>query len=235
MRAMHGGGDGGRPAAVHGEEQPVDQDPATFWDGRYGEHPQLWSGQPNRALVETVADLPVGRALELGCGEGADAVWLAEQGWRVTAVDVSATAIDRGRALAARRELLDEQIQWVVADLATWRPSGMVDLVTSCFLHSPVELPRVEVLRRVAACVVPGGHLLVVGHAEAPPWASGHGHRHFAGPDEEVAELALPSDTWEVVVAEVRARQGTSPDGEPADLRDSVVLFRRVAAGSGRP
>ena len=213
-----------------------------YWEGRYGEREQIWSGRPNAALVATVSELTPGRALDLGCGEGGDAVWLAAHGWRVAAVDASATAIERARAAAAANGVGNGEIEWVVADLATWRPAGGFDLVSACFLHSPLEFPRTEVLRRCAETVVSGGHLLVVGHAAAPPWSrmaqhdaehdgdghdDGHGHHHFRSAAEELDDLALPVADWETALAEVRTREATGPDGEHATLEDSVVLLRR--------
>lgn len=221
------------PAALsHTDEMSQSQTAAEFWDGRYGEREQVWSGNPNRVLVDLVANLPPGRALDLGAGEGGDSVWLAERGWRVTAIDVSATALARGRAAASARGPAGARIDWEVADLATWRPSDRYDLVSAFFLHSPVEFPRVEVLRRAADAVADGGHLLLVGHAEPPPWMRGHEHAGdhemtLPTPESEMADLALDESEWEVVNAEVREREGTGPDGERGVLRDSVVFLRR--------
>jgi len=200
---------------------------AQFWEERYAGR-QVWSGKVNAAMAAVVAELPVGRALELGCGEGGDALWLAEKGWQVTAVDISSTAIERGRAMAAERGLA-ERIEWVAADLAEWAPTGAFDLVTASFLQSPLELQRVEILRKAADAVAPGGHLLLVSHAAAPPWASGlqHGHAAFPQPATELALLGLPAVGWQIVVAEVRRRAATGPDGTPAELDDTVVLVRR--------
>lgn len=203
-------------------------DPTEHWHQRYAERDRVWSGEPNRALVETVGDLAPGRALDLGCGEGGDAVWLAERGWSVTAVDIAGNAVERGRAAAAERGLND--IDWVVADLGSWQPSGRYDLVSACFLHSTVDLPRTEILQRMAGSVAAGGHLLVVGHAEPPPW-SAHRHHHspedFPTPSGELVELALAPGSWETVVCEAREREATGPDGEQATLEDTVVLVRR--------
>jgi trans-aconitate methyltransferase len=206
-----------------------------FWNQRYAERERIWSGRPNVALVDTVSPLAPGRALDLGCGEGADSIWLAEQGWTVTGLDVSETAIERARAEAEHREL---PITWVAADLSAWEPPERFDLVSACFLHSPIEFARTDVLRRIAGSIAPGGHLLVVGHAEPPPWsryaeqeaeAEGHQHGHdhfFLGPEQELEALNL-GEEWEPLTVELRERQATGPDGEQAVLRDSVVLMRR--------
>ncbi|HQZ00258.1 MAG TPA: class I SAM-dependent methyltransferase [Propionicimonas sp.] len=199
--------------------------PESFWEERYAGKPQVWSGRVNRVLAELFADLPPGRALDLGCGEGGDAIWLAEHGWTVTAVDISTTAIERGRRAATG---LADPIDWVVADLGEWTTNKRFDLVVSSFLQSPIELPRASILRAAAALVAPAGRLLVVAHAAPPPWASQlHDHHEaFLTPAAQVAELDL-DDSWKIEIAEVRSRPATGPDGEAAELEDSVVLVTR--------
>lgn len=197
-----------------------------FWEDLYGERAQVWSGKVNAALEQRAADLPAGRALDLGCGEGADALWLAERGWAVTAVDISATALDRGRAEAERRGLV---VDWRRQDLAEGLPGGPYDLVSAQFLQSPVALARTEVLRRAAALVAPAGVLLVVGHAAGPP-----GSHHQPDPalmpsaDTVLHELEL-DDGWEVLESQDVVRVATGPDCERVEFLDSVVLARRRA------
>jgi SAM-dependent methyltransferase len=205
-----------------------------FWEERYGSRPQVWSGRVNPVLTDVAAGLPPLTALDLGCGEGGDAVWLARQGWQVTAVDISRIAVERGRA-AAREAGIGERITWLVQDLGEWVPSGAYDLVSAFFLQSPVHLPRADVLRRAATAVAPGGRLLVVSHAAPPPWATPlhAGHNDFPTPEGDIADLRLAEGEWEVVTAEVRTRAATGPDGEPATLDDSVVLLRRLPAEPG--
>lgn len=200
---------------------------AQFWEDRYAGRP-VWSGKVNSTMAGLVTGLPAGRALDLACGEGGDALWLAAQGWRVTAVDISSTAIARGRTEAAARGLTD-RITWCAADLTDWLPAQEYDLVSACFLQSPVELARGGILRRAAAAVAAGGHLLLVSHAAPPPWASGlqHGHADFPQPDTELDLLGLPDGDWDVRIAEVRTRQATGPDGTAAELDDTVVFLRR--------
>ncbi len=204
-------------------------DASEHWERRYGERERIWSGNPNRALVTEAAGLSPGRALDLGCGEGADSVWLAEQGWRVTAVDVSATAVSRGKAWADERGIADDAIEWIVEDLEAWRPRETYALVSACFLHSRIAFERTAVLRRAAEAVKPGGHLLIVGHAEAPPWAGAHAGEapQFLGPDEELAALQLDDTHWTTITREKRTREATGPDGKSATLCDAVLLLRR--------
>lgn len=99
----------------------IEQEPRAFWEQMYGERDQVWSGKVNVPLAREVDGVAPGRALDLGCGEGADAIWLAEQGWTVTAVDISATALDRGRAEAQRRGL---DVDFRQHDLAEGVPDG---------------------------------------------------------------------------------------------------------------
>ncbi|MCA0294178.1 MAG: class I SAM-dependent methyltransferase [Actinobacteria bacterium] len=199
-----------------------------FWQERYRGAP-VWSGRANAVLVDLAADLPPGRALDLGCGEGGDAIWLATRGWQVTAIDISSNAIDRGRAAAAAAGVPDDRIEWIACDLDDWTGSAGYDLVSAFFLQSPVALARERILRQAAASVAPGGRLLLVSHAAAPPWAGQlHAHHHddFPTPDGELAALGL-DDGWQVLIAEVRHRAATGPDGQPAELDDTVVLVQR--------
>jgi SAM-dependent methyltransferase len=200
--------------------------PAGFWEDRYASMDLVWSGNVNHALVQVAAELTPGRSLDLGCGEGGDVVWLAQHGWDATGVDISATATRRAADAAHAAGIPDDRIHFEAADLATWTPQGTYDLVTASFLQSPVDLPRGDILRRVAERLAPGGHLLVVSHAAMPPWARNPAHHHtFPTPDEDVAAIGLTD--WTPVIAEVRSREATGPDGQHATLDDTVVLLRR--------
>lgn len=211
-------------------DEPTDA--RTFWDARYGERPRIWSSSVNRALADAATGLTPGRALDLGCGEGGDSVWLAEAGWQVTGVDISATALDRAREFAKVRGLDGERVNWKQVDLTEGFPAGEFDLVSACFLASPVNLPRAAILQRAAQAVAPGGTLLIVSHAGAPPWARNtHRHAHsrqdFPSPGQELETLDLDDAVWNIVIAEVRSRQATGPDGEHGVLEDTVVIARR--------
>lgn len=214
--------------ATTDHHQPDDRDPRTYWEQRYAEKPRIWSGRPNLVLTQVAANLTPGRALDLGCGEGADAIWLAEQGWAVVGLDISATALARARSEATSRSLDESRARFCESDLAEL-PAGPFDLVTASFLHSPVTLERSDVLRRAAGIVGLGGHLLITTHAAPPPWAQPHHtreHRFFTA-DEEIAQLGLADADWITELSEVRERAAMSPDGEPAALQDGVVLLRR--------
>jgi len=169
-------GNGGPEGHAHQEdpEEPAEQ----VWERLYTERGQRWSGRPNQRLVEVAADLRPGRALDLGCGEGGDAVWLALRGWVVTAVDVSPTALGRLTARAAAEGIAD-RIDAIHIDLATAFPEvpeGGWDLVSAQFFQSTVALPRAAILRRGAAATAAGGLLLVV----EPAGRVGRQHRRPA-------------------------------------------------------
>jgi 2-polyprenyl-3-methyl-5-hydroxy-6-metoxy-1,4-benzoquinol methylase len=117
------------------------------WDERYRESDRIWSGNPNVVLVAEVLDLAPGRALDLGCGEGADAVWLARRGWQVTAVDISGVALSRAASHAAEAGV---EIDWQRHDLEQSFPAGEFDLISAQFLHFWEEFDREKILRRAA-------------------------------------------------------------------------------------
>ncbi|WP_052850212.1 bifunctional NAD(P)/FAD-dependent oxidoreductase/class I SAM-dependent methyltransferase [Streptomyces avicenniae] len=202
---------------------------AREWDERYAQSERVWSGEPNTELVRHVTALPPGRALDLGCGEGGDAVWLASRGWRVTAVDVSRVALGRAARHAADAGVAD-RIDWQRHDLATSFPAGSHDLVSAQFLYSLTDMPRERILRSAAAAVAPGGVLLIEGHAGLPHWedADAHGDIHLPTPDEVVASLRLPAGEWEVLVSEEHERTQLAPDGTPAVRTDNTVMLRRL-------
>lgn len=228
--AEHNGAEGARAAI----------DPAAAWDERYRTKTRLWSGDPNPQLVREAGGLKPGHALELGCGEGADAIWLAHHGWTVTAVDVSAVALERARshekAVFARESVQAAEgapasrITWQQADLEQWQPEGAFDLVTSQFLHSE-ELDWRLPLRTAAAAVKPGGTLLVVGHHpdRLPPWGGGHHHGDmFYKGEDLIRELSLEGPGWQVEVLTSRERPVTGPEGQQATIADVVLRATRL-------
>jgi len=197
------------------------------WEEHYAERKRVWSGRANVRLVEVAASLPPGRALDLGCGEGGDAMWLAEHGWQVTAVDISQTALDRAAADALARNVTD-RIDFARHDLPDTFPKGVFDLVSAQFLHSMTELDRPRVLRLGADAVGAGGLLLIVDHAGPPPWASKlHHHHEFPGIEEVIESLNLDAGQWERVRAEAVGREDTGPNGEAGTLVDNVIILRR--------
>ena len=214
------------------------QESAQQWDQRYQTSGRLWSGSVNVAVATMVEPLDPGTALDLGCGEGADVIWLAEHGWQATGVDISQVAIQRATEAAHERGLSDEQARFVVADVTTWQSTQRFNLVTAAFLHSHGTFDRGAALHTATAHVAPGGFLLVVSHASFPPWATSHQsqdddhtqHEHEpATPESDLALLQLDPAEWTVEVAETRPRQATGPEGQEATLDDTVILARRAA------
>jgi SAM-dependent methyltransferase len=133
---------------------------ADAWDHRYADADLVWSAEPNRFVAEELADLPPGRAVDLAAGEGRNALWLAGLGWRVTAVDFSAVALDKGRQLARRASV---EVDWLVADVLGYAPAGGFDLVLVAYLQLPAH-QLATLWANAAAALDPGGTLLVVGH-----------------------------------------------------------------------
>jgi SAM-dependent methyltransferase len=200
------------------------QSAAEYWENRYRENGKSWSGSANAALVREINGVAPGSALDLGCGEGGDALWLAHQGWSVTAVDIAPSAL----AIGAAEQQPGDDITWIAADLSDWLPPRSYDLVSSCFLHSTVDLPRERILRRAAAAVAPGGQLLVVGHSGAPHWDAPEGHHHHAPeelptPDEVLASLRLEDGDWDVLTNELVER----PDARLGTTIDGILRLRR--------
>jgi SAM-dependent methyltransferase len=193
-----------------------------FWEQFYGERDQVWSGQPNVVLVEEIDGMEPGTALDLGCGEGADSIWLAEQGWRVTGADISQVALERAAAHAAGVGVAD-RITWERHDFSQSIPSGPFDLVSAQFLHSPVDDPRDPALRAAARAVAPGGTLLVVSH-ESVPW---HPEVEFPTAQEVLDSLDIDPHAWTVERLDSRPRRVKRPDGDEVDVSDSVVRLRR--------
>jgi SAM-dependent methyltransferase len=198
-----------------------------FWDARYASRERIWSGEPNRQLVTEAASLSPGRALDVGSGEGADALWLAGRGWRVTAVDVSAVALARAAAHAAEHgDEVASRLAWERVDVRTWTPQpAAYDLVSAHFLH-PAPDVRPAIVRGLAAAVAPGGVLLYVGHDPSGLGGIAHGHPELLPAVSEIAEL-LDGAEWNVEVAEARARAASDPDGRAMTLHDAVVRARR--------
>ena len=203
--------------------EPVDAQ--QVWEERYAESDRIWSGRPNDRLVELVADLPPGRALDLGCGEGGDAVWLAQRGWQVVAVDIATNALARAATAAGE---LSARIDFVQHDLTKTFPQGSFDLVSAQFLHSPLDWDRTVLMRRAAAAVAPGGILLIVDHAAAPPWAQRMRDREFPSAQAVVEDMDLDPAQWQRLRVGSAQRETESPDGRPVTLTDNVIVLRRV-------
>ncbi|MCW0213187.1 MAG: NAD(P)/FAD-dependent oxidoreductase [Pseudonocardia sp.] len=228
----HGHPAGNRSSEDHAEGCPEshteNHTEAAAWDARYAGSDRVWSGKANDVLVRVVPDLAPGTALDLGCGEGGDAIWLARNGWRVTATDISRVAIDRAADHAAAEGVAD-RIDFRRRDLGANFPDGEFDLVSAHFLHSWGDLPRERILRSAAAAVAPGGALLVVGHSGFPSWETEPpADVAFPTPEEVLASLKLPDGTWEVLISDEHERTQTGPDGRPGTRTDNTLMIRRL-------
>ena len=195
------------------------------WDKRYETSELVWTADPNRFLVAELEGVPPGRALDLGAGEGRNAVWLAQQGWTVTAMDFSDVGLDKARTLAASAGV---ELDTVCTDATDLDEPSAFDLVAVMYLHLPSERRRVA-HRRAAAAVAPGAILLVVGHDTTNP-SAGYGgpqdERVLFGPEDVVADLAASG--LEIERAERVARVVATSDGERTAI-DAIVRARRPA------
>lgn len=200
-----------------------------FWEAQYASTDRMWSGRAYPALPEIVTGTAPGRSLDVGCGEGADVLWLAGQGWDALGIDLAPTAIARARQQA--REAALPTARFHVADLADWDPGeGAYDLVTAFFIHTHDSADRIRLLRRAAELVAVGGRLLIVSHATMPPWAHDHDHHGASAvitPDEERSAVGLVTG-WAPELMETRSRAVNGPDGTHALLEDSILCLRRL-------
>lgn len=211
----------------HGADSP--DMGADFWNERYASAPAIWSGRPNPQLVAEAAALAPGRALDVGSGEGADAIWLAQRGWTVTAVDISTVALERAQEHA--RQAGDDvagRITWQQADITAWTPPpSSFDLVSAQFLHVPTA-GRAALNGALASAVAAGGALLVVGHhpldLETTVRRPSRADLMFTA--EETLGALNPAD-WEVLAAEARPRMVADAEGSEVTVHDAVLFARR--------
>jgi len=210
---------------MHSDEDAAALFEPRGWEERYTGEGQVWSGNPNAQLVVEASRLTPGTALDVGCGEGGDVIWLAQQGWTVTGADFSANGLARAARHAQDAGVAD-RCDWWQVDARTFDPGGRTwDLVTTHFLHPPGG-QMVDVVRRLVNAVAPGGHLLVVAHAPSEQLFAGH-------PEEQrramfLAEELLPAlpEDFEALVVEQRPRTVTR-EGRTFDIDDSTLLARR--------
>lgn len=213
----------------HGKEGRSNVMKAAEWDARYAKG-RMWSVEPNRFFAQVVDGLEPGTAIDLACGEGRNAVWLAQNSWTATGVDFSSVAVERGRAGAAE---LGIAVEWLVADLTQWDPGDRQwDLVGHVYLHLPTSAHE-SLLNRAASWVAPGGHLVVVGHDRTN---IEHGHGGPQDPDVLTTPIELRASLeaagLTVKRAETVLRPVTVTDDDGAerlvDAIDHVVVAQRA-------
>ncbi|MUL40592.1 class I SAM-dependent methyltransferase [Streptomonospora sp. PA3] len=213
-------------SAHSGAPQEFDR---AYWEEHYRgadrEHGHGGAGlPPNPHLLAAAQGLAPGRALDAGCGHGAEAAWLAANGWRVRAVDISAAALERARErVRAARPEAAERIEWAQADLTARPPEAAAfELVCSHYVHTAA--PPSTLVETLAAAVAPGGTLLVVGHH---PDDAHHADTPGAHLTPQEAASALDPEHWEVLTAEKATRQAATGHGGGIPLTDTVLRARR--------
>jgi SAM-dependent methyltransferase len=193
------------------------------WDERYASTELVWTAEANRFVVEELAGLAAGRALDLGTGEGRNAIWLAERGWQVTAVDFSAIGLAKAAELAAGRGVTG--IRWVEADLRGYQPGPAVyDLVLLAYIHLPPD-EFGALLQMAASALAPGGTLLVVGH-DVDNIAHGHGGPQDPRILHRAPDVVAALPGLAIQRAEQARRTVLTDDGERTAI-DTVVRAQR--------
>ena len=197
------------------------------WDKRYSATGLVWAAAPNALFAELAGELSPGRALDVAAGEGRNAIWLAEQGWQVDAIDFSEVGVDKGRQIAEKRRVA---VSWLVGDVCDYRfETGVYDLVAVLFLHtSPAE--RMCWIPALAGAVKPGGLLVYIGH---DPENVGRG---TGGPQDRsllpsIAELQQQLAGFEIEQAEVRERPVSSDPGHGGGegmALDTLLVARKA-------
>lgn len=204
-------------------------DAVAFWNGVYAARSPATDPQPNGVLTEAVSDYPPARALDLGCGDGGDTLWLAARGWHVTAVDISTVALARLADLTSSHGLRN-RVAAEQRDLRKSFPQGRFDLISAHYLHTPFDLDRSGVLRAAAHALRPGGRLLVVDHGSTAPWSWNQDpDLRYPSPREVAAGIDLDPATWLIERADAPRRIAAGPEGRTAEVTDHVLLIRRTA------
>lgn len=201
--------------------------PGDFWTSLYERRPRKALGNPGKALQSLLQDLPPGKALELGSSRGDDAIWLAQQGWHVTGVDIALNAIETAKAFA-KEAGVSARTDFRSMDLTRETPTGKFDLVMALFFQSPIDFPRDAILNKVAGQVASGGYFLTVTHGSVPPWNGMSDFHEFPTPQEEYAALKLDPNLWEIVCLEARERQVTGPQKQETLVKDNIVFLKRI-------
>jgi SAM-dependent methyltransferase len=210
-------------ARVIGESDRVD---CQRWDEKYAGIEFSSALSPSQFVATELAGLPPGRALDLAAGHGRHTVWLAEHGWRVTAVDFSRVGLDKARKLSAARGVGDDQVDWVIADLNDYQPArGAFELVLLAYLQVGAVL-RAKVLAGAAAALAPGGTLLVIGHDLANLTEGAGGPRY---PEVLYTPEGITADLRGLqIVRAGRLRRTVELDGAPATAIDTLVRAERA-------
>nr|WP_321481862.1 class I SAM-dependent methyltransferase [uncultured Cohaesibacter sp.] len=198
--------------------------PLQFWEGLYANASGETSGNPSTALARFAGDRTPGRALDLGCAKGDDAVWLAKQGWQVLGVDIAPAALRHAAANAVRNNVT---VRFEQHDLSQSFPDGTFDLISANFLQTPFDLPWADIVRRAAKALSPCGLLLAVTHERVAPWAWSDSEQALPNAKDRFADLALPQSGWHQLYVGPVDRMASGPDGQQAQVRDAVIALER--------
>lgn len=191
---------------------------ASDWDDRYRATDRRWSTEPNVFVADRLGSSRSGTGLDLAAGEGRNAIWLAEQGWDMTAVDFSETAIGRGRAIS-------DEVTWVVADIRTWEPDDVYDLVVVAYLH--IMLDEFEpLIQRVVTWLAPGGELFMVGH-DRSNIEHGVGGPQVPAILWDIEEIVPWLNGLDILEAEIVEREVVGDNG-PRVALDTLIRARRL-------
>jgi 2-polyprenyl-3-methyl-5-hydroxy-6-metoxy-1,4-benzoquinol methylase len=192
------------------------------WNRRYETAEYVWQADPNQFVAEHLGDLEPGEAIDLAAGEGRNAIWLAERGWLVTAVDFSEVGLTKANRLADDRGV---EIETIVADVTTWEPASPVDLVVLAYLQLPSDAQE-SVLRRVAGWVRPSGTVFVIAHDRSNV-ADGYGGPSVEDVCYDLERTTAALEPLEIDRAEVVERRVDTPDGERVAL-DTLIIAHKA-------
>lgn len=203
------------------------QSPHEFWEEVYSGASQDTTGRPSAVLERFAIDRAPGRALDLGCAKGDDAIWLAGRGWKVTAVDISMQALKLAQMNAACR-VVGDRISFEKHDLTQTFPAGRFDLISAMFLQTPFSFPRSDVVAKAASKLNSGGLLLLVTHGSAAPWSWAKHDHVFPTAAEERGEIGLQGTEWRDEFVGGLTRLSTGPSGETVEVIDNVIAISRL-------
>ena len=203
--------------------------PSSFGENHYQNRDQPWSGKANAILARFTDPLPAGTGLDLGCGTGGNALWLAQHQWQMTAVDISNQALKRATAHAMTAGV-SERIRFEQHDLAHTFPKGTFNLVYALYLQSPLDFPREQVLQHAAAAVAPGGLLLLVEHASVAPWSWADSDTVFPTPQKALDTLKLDLKAWHIDFLGAPEWVANGPNGQTATVADTIIALKRLKA-----
>ena len=198
-----------------------------FWDHLHGSASHQTRGQPSAMLERFATDRKPGRALDLGCAKGDDAIWLTQEGWDVVAVDIAQAALDIAEGNAVERGVAD-RISFERHDLAESFPEGRYDLISAMFLQTPFDFPRRHVFAQAYDQLASGGSLLIVTHGSAAPWSWNKADHAYPTPEEDLAALGCEASDKEVAFVDAVRRTAHGPNGQTAQVLDNVVALTKT-------